>query len=114
MQLSDLRTHPLIKAMMYVAFTLIIISFVFFYGWNPGQGGSGPGGNQTVARFRSTGILSFLPWRKWEGVSAGEVNYAQSDLARPTPVVQEPEAGTRAVPQRDAPKSEGEKGSGGE
>ena len=38
----------------------------------------------------------------------------QSDLARPTPVVQEPEAGTRAVPQRDAPKSEGEKGSGGE
>lgn len=77
MQLNDLKTHPVIKFFAYAGFALIIISFVFFYGWNT-QSQQAMYEAQALARVRSDHPLSFLPWRKWEPVMPEEVRQARA------------------------------------
>lgn len=76
MQLHDLRSNPVIKLFAYLGFGLIIISFVFFYGW--GQAAPSGSGeiNPTMARYKSDDPLSFLPWREWEEIKSSEVRDA--------------------------------------
>ena len=80
MQLNDLKTHPVIKYAAYFGFTLIIISFVFFYGWSSSSTQSAAT-SQAYARYRSTETMSFLPWRKWDLILTGEVREAAGVVA---------------------------------
>ena len=80
MQLNDLKTHPVIKYAAYFGFTLIIISFVFFYGWSSSSLQSAAT-SQAYARYRSTETMSFLPWRKWDLILTGEVREAAGVVA---------------------------------
>lgn len=77
MQLNDLKTHPVIKFFAYAAFALIIISFVFFYGWT-NNSRSDERIQTAFARYRSDDWNSFLPWRKWETISPSEVQRARN------------------------------------
>ncbi len=72
MQLNDLKTHPVIRSMAYVGFFFIIISFVFFYGWQQSNNQQ-VAENRAFARHRATDTLAFLPWRKWEFIPLSEV-----------------------------------------
>ncbi len=72
MQLHALRSHPVIKALGYTGFILIIISFIFFYGWDP-TGRAADLENPVLATYRSEDLLSFLPWRRWRQVRRAEV-----------------------------------------
>lgn len=76
MQLSDLKSHPVIKWMAYFGFGLIIISFVFFYGWNKSSRQHMEEA-ASFGRIESDDPLGFLPWRKWENIPAGEVRSAR-------------------------------------
>lgn len=72
MQLNDLKTHPVIRSMAYVGFFFIIISFVFFYGWQQSSNQQVVE-NRAFARHRATDALAFLPWRKWDFIPSSEV-----------------------------------------
>lgn len=80
MQLSDMKSHPVIKWLSYFGFGLIIISFVFFYGWDTSTTASYERMN-SYGRIESEDWLSFLPWRKWENVQAAEVRNARLQVA---------------------------------
>lgn len=80
MQLSDMKTHPVIRWLAYIGFGLIIISFVFFYGWDTSTTASMERMN-SYGRIESNDALSFLPWRKWENVQAAEVRNARLQVA---------------------------------
>lgn len=81
MQLHELKAHPVIKWLAYAGFSLIIISFIFFYGW--GQSVDQQQQRDTaVARFESDDALKFLPWRKWEYIQASEVLPAWEEVAQ--------------------------------
>lgn len=80
MQLSDMKSHPVIKWMAYFGFGLIIISFIFFYGWDTSSTASFARAN-SYGRIESDDALAFLPWRKWENVTADEVRNARLQVA---------------------------------
>lgn len=79
MQLHDLKSHPVIKFFAYAGFFLIIISFVFFYGWGKNTQRKEQV-EQRVARFKADDSMSFLPWRKWEYIAASEVAPARRQV----------------------------------
>lgn len=76
MQLHDLRSHPVIKWFAYAGFAFIIISFVFFYGWNSAMRRHEDYA-QSFGKVRADGALSFLPWRKWEMIGPDDVKNAR-------------------------------------
>lgn len=76
MQLHDLRSNPIIKLFAYLGFGLIIISFVFFYGWGQAAPSGGGDINPTMARYKSDDPMNFLPWREWEEIKGSEVRDA--------------------------------------
>lgn len=80
MQLSDMKSHPVIKWLAYLGFGLIIISFIFFYGWESSSSSSYARAN-SYGRIESDDPLAFLPWRKWENVTADEVRNARLQVA---------------------------------
>ena len=69
----------MIRVFAYAGFFLIIISFVFFYGWDSSV--SQGSGDAPIARVRASVLLSFLPWRKWELIDPAEVPGARKRSA---------------------------------
>lgn len=80
MQLSDMKSHPVIKWLSYFGFGLIIISFIFFYGWDTSTTANMERMN-SYGRIESDDALNFLPWRKWENLQAAEVRNARLQVA---------------------------------
>lgn len=76
MHLSHLTSNRFIKYISYGFFGLIIVSFVFFYGWQSGSGGQGQI-NEQLGRIRSDDALGFLPGRGWEPITRTEVRNAR-------------------------------------
>ena len=64
---------------MYFGFSMIIISFVFFYGWSSSSFQDQQEA-AAYARYRSDDALSILPWRKWELISTDEVLRARQSV----------------------------------
>jgi hypothetical protein len=74
MQLSDMKSHPVIKWLAYAGFGLIIVSFIFFYGWDSSVTRAREQAN-SFGRIEAEGAI--LPWRKWESIPAEEVRGAR-------------------------------------
>jgi peptidyl-prolyl cis-trans isomerase D len=79
MQLSDMKSHPVIKWMAYFGFGLIIVSFVFFYGWDSSVTRARDQAN-AFGRIESDDALAFLPWRRWENIPGEEVRGARMQV----------------------------------
>ncbi len=81
MQLHDFRHHPVIKFFLYIVFFVVIIAFVFAYGWNAASSNRA-NAEANFARYQSSDPLAFLPWRKWEYISVNEVRASREQVAQ--------------------------------
>ena len=76
-KLQNIRHARHIKWPVYFGFGLIIISFVFFYGWNQSGKGRGPGGmSMDFARLRSE---SLNPFKRWTHIDTYALKAAHRD-----------------------------------
>jgi peptidyl-prolyl cis-trans isomerase D len=73
---SPQRLAWLWKTVIFGGFGLLIISFVFFYGWNHSSGGSQ---NVEFARVHSG---SPLPWKRWIKISADQMSHARNSAVQ--------------------------------
>lgn len=76
-KLQNLRHHRHIKWPIYFFFGVVIISFVFFYGWNQsGKDKNGPSMDRNFARLRSE---SLNPLSRWEYLDAASMRLGRVD-----------------------------------
>lgn len=78
MQLSNIRTNPVIKFFIYIGFSLIIISFVSFYGWNTSSRHKEQV-TTSYGRLDSPSKASFLPGRGEKLLQAKDVKIARNE-----------------------------------
>ena len=66
-KLQNMRGHRHLKWPGGDLFGVVIISFIFFYGWNNrGDRKSGPVGDKDFAKLRSASLNPLEPWRHTE------------------------------------------------
>lgn len=76
-KLQNLRHHRHIKWPIYLMFGFVIISFVFFYGWNQsGKGKGGPDMSRNFAKMRSD---SLNPLSRWEYLDSSSMHIGRID-----------------------------------
>lgn len=68
-KLQNLRHARHVKWPIYIMFGFIIISFVFFYGWNQANKSGGPGEGQSFARLRSESMSPLHRWTELDRTS---------------------------------------------
>jgi peptidyl-prolyl cis-trans isomerase D len=66
-----LKTHPVIRWLAYAAFALIIVTFIFAYGWDPTQGPAGQFNADPV-------IATYVEDGREQEIRAGETRAAQN------------------------------------
>lgn len=77
-KLQNMRDHRHLKWPVRIFFALVIISFVFFYGWN--QSGRNKGGNERdFAKLRS-GDLN--PFARWQYITNNELAQSMDEAKR--------------------------------
>lgn len=75
-KLQDLRNPRHVRLPLYVLFAVVVVSFVFFYGWHPTEGDRGTG---QYGKLKSD---TFSLFKKWTYIGKSEMTQANQHLIR--------------------------------
>lgn len=74
-KLQDMRDHKHLKWPVRIFFLVVIVSFIFFYGWSKAERGE-HGQNREFAKLRSD---SLNPLKQWTPIDGAQMQAAQQD-----------------------------------